>query len=139
MAAKDSKPKQSQKSAPKTKGKVGRPRKEVDYKLVYELRKIGCTDEEMAPALGVSIEWMRQRKAADPDFLDAYEKGWQELKRSLRRRMIEVANSNERNAATMLIWLSKNILGWTDRQEFGGKGGGPIEVKVVYGREREAE
>ncbi len=122
-----------------TKNKGGRPRKEVDYKQVYELRKIGCTDEEIAPVLGVSIEWMRQRKGTDASFLEAYEKGWQELKRSLRRQMLRVAYSSDRSAATMLIWISKNILGWTDKQEVGGKGGGPIEVKVVYGRDREAD
>lgn len=120
----------------KGKRKAGRPPKTVNYEQVYELRKIGCTDEEMASILSVSVEWMRQHKATDPQFLEAYEKGWSELKSSLRRRMLDTAFSNSPQAATMQIWISKNILGWTDKQAHTGADGGPIRVELSDAAQR---
>lgn len=50
---------------------------------------------------------------------------------AVRRKQMELAQAGDR---TMLIWLGKQMLGQTDKQEVGGRDGGPVEhvVRVVY-------
>jgi len=46
-----------------------------------------------------------------PDFTEAYKKGWERGKMSLRRDMRKLAKTN----ATIAIWLSKQHLGMSDQ------------------------
>jgi DNA-binding XRE family transcriptional regulator len=87
---------------------MARPRKVIDESLLRKLAVIHCTQDEMASVLGVSTDTLQRRFAAQ------IKSGRDEGKMSLRRKMWEMAlNGN----VSLLIWLSKNELGMTDKVE----------------------
>lgn len=86
---------------------MARQRKAVDEKLVERLAAIGCTDREIATLLEVSENLLRRRCRA------ALDRGRTRLKKSLRRKQIELARKGN---VPMLIWLGKQYLGQSDRQ-----------------------
>ena len=102
---------------------MARPRKEVDIKMLEGLAKIGCTDEEIAILLGVSSDTLVRR------FAEHIKKGRAEMKMSLRRLQIRLAEDGN---ATMAIWLGKQNLGQKDKVEHSGQGDSPLVLKVVY-------
>lgn len=112
--------------------KNGRPKIEFNMEQVERLAAIQCTEEEIALALGCSIDTVRDRKRNDEDFSNALLKGRGTGKASLRRSQFALATAGN---ATMLIWLGKQYLGQQDKQELEhtGKDGGPIELN--YARE----
>ena len=81
---------------------MGRPKIEVDEELLASLAGIGCTTLEMASILGCSKDTLERRFAA------LIEKGRSEMKRSLRRTQLRLA---EQGNAAMAIWLGKQLLG----------------------------
>lgn len=90
----------------RTKDRVTVKRTQIDN-YVYELAQLHCTTEEIARLCGLS------RDTIDRRFKDTIEKGYQESKKQLRKAMIRSAlNGN----VAMQIWLSKNWLGFKDRQ-----------------------
>jgi hypothetical protein len=87
---------------------MGRPRLQVDEKLLEDLASIGCTTPEMATILGVSEDTLERR------FAGIIEKGRADLDMSLRRQQVSVARTGN---VTMLIWLGKQRLGQSDKVE----------------------
>jgi hypothetical protein len=83
--------------------RTGRPKTEINYDLVEELAQIQCTLDEISSVMGIS----RQTLTKDELFNELYQKGLQDGKKSLRRKMYQVAMSGNN---TMLIWLSKQYL-----------------------------
>lgn len=81
--------------------KGGRPPVEVDRKLVEGLAAIGCTQREIAAALGVS------QTTISTGFQSELDLGAQRLKTSLRRLQWRSADSGN---VKMLIWLGKQYL-----------------------------
>lgn len=74
---------------------------------VYELATFHCTIEEIAKLCGISYDTVKRR------YSELIAKGHQESKKQLRKAMIRAAlNGN----VAMQIWLSKNWLGFKDRQ-----------------------
>jgi len=86
---------------------IGRPKKEVDLKILGNLASIGCTIEECASVMGVSARTLRRNYAEIID--QNREKG----KASLRKKMFDKAIKKDNTP--MQIWLSKNYLGMKDR------------------------
>ena len=86
---------------------IGRPKKEVDEKILGNLASIGCTIEECASVMGVSARTLRRNYAEIID--QNKEKG----KASLRKKMFDKAIKKDNTH--MQIWLSKNYLGMKDR------------------------
>lgn len=89
--------------------KKGRPSIEIDYQQAEGLGSIQCTISECAAVLGVSEESLNQ----DARFLQLWRKGKEKGKKSLRRTQFELAQQS----ATMAIWLGKQYLGQTEKQE----------------------
>lgn len=86
---------------------LGRPRKDIDEKILGNLASLGCTIEEIAGVLSVSARTLRRNYA---EIIDANrERG----KASLRKKLWDKAMKE--NNTHMLIWLSKNYLGMKDR------------------------
>jgi hypothetical protein len=102
--------------------KGGRPKKEIDYTSVEKLSKLMCTQEEIADFLDISVRTLQR----DDEFCRIYKNGISKGKRSLRRAQWEKA-VDEKNA-TMQIWLGKQYLGQSDKQELTGKDGESIKV-----------
>lgn len=96
--------------------KGGPPIKTVDWELFDSLCEIQCTQSEIANCLKMSTDTLHTRvmEAKGMPFSAYYEQKKDIGKKSLRRKMFEVAQSGN---CTMLIWLSKNWLNFTDKTE----------------------
>ena len=90
------------------KKKVGRPKKELDTKLIERLSSIFCTNEEIASVVECHADTL-----AD-NFSEYLKKGRSRGKMSLRRMQWEKAQTGN---TTMLIWLGKQMLGQKDKIE----------------------
>lgn len=115
-------PKKSTKKATKAKPKPakhpgGRPKLTFDLKIVEGLGGIGCTYDEMAAVLDCSVDTVRRNMQEEGEFCEAYKKGKASFLMSLRRKQKSIALGDSKSAAMMLVWLGKNLLGQSDKQE----------------------
>lgn len=84
------------------------PRKILDERQIEELASINCTVAEIAAVMGVDKRTLERRYAA------VIQKGRECGKESLKRMMWgKVKEGN----VVMMIWLSKQMLGYTDKHE----------------------
>ncbi len=88
--------------------KPGRPKLELDAKLIENLAGIGCPNKEIAAVAGCSVDTLERNFAA------VIEKGRENCKTRLRKKQIEVALGGN---VVMLIWLGKQILGQAEKIE----------------------
>jgi hypothetical protein len=105
-----------------TRGKAGRPRRDVSSVQVTRLAELGCTVEEIAYVVGCHRDTLYAR----PDLRQAITKGSAVGKVSLRRLQWKAAR---KGSAAMLIWLGKQLLGQSDK----------VDVKDATPAERHAE
>lgn len=82
--------------------------KPVDTELIEKLAAINCSMEEIAHAVKLNRRTLQRRYAA------VIEKGRSTGKTSLKRKMWETAMNGN---ITMMIWLSKQMLGYADKVE----------------------
>ena len=87
---------------------MGRPLKEIDAEQVKKLAMINCSYEEIAAVIGCDPKTLTNR------FSQVIKEGREHGKSSLKRAMWKkgVIEGN----CTMQIWLSKNMLGYKDRE-----------------------
>jgi len=106
---------------PKRGGQIGnrggRPEKIIDWELAARLASIHCKHEEIAWMLQVDLDTLQRRskKANGVSFADFVDQKRGLGKVGLRRAMWNKALETKDN--TMLIWLSKQHLGMTDKVE----------------------
>lgn len=79
----------------------------IDENYVYELATYHCTKEEIAILCGCSVSTIEQK------YYGVVSKGYEDAKKQLRKAMIRSALSGN---VIMQIWLSKNWLGFKERQ-----------------------
>lgn len=94
----------------------GRPKKiltDEGLRAIENLAKIQCTDEEIAAVIGLSVDVLTNSNNG-ASFAEAKKRGQNSGKASLRRMQYEAA---EKGNATILVWLGKQYLGQTDKQE----------------------
>ena len=95
---------------------MARPRIELNVDTFKELCRIQCTLEEIASVMNVSertIERWCQREFKE-SFVNTYKKFSEDGKMSLRRLQFRAA---ENGSVPMMIWLGKQWLGQTEKQE----------------------
>lgn len=90
--------------------KVGRPKLEIDFKKVEELAEVQCTQEEIACALGISVDTLQRNK----EFCGIYEKKKAGGRQRLRQAQWDLAMKGN---PTMQIWLGKQYLDQKDSHE----------------------
>ncbi len=95
---------------------MARKKIEIDWAKFEELCSAQCTQAEIAETLGISVDTLTRgiKSKYKADFAEVFR-----LKRtpgliSLRRKMYETAMAG---SIPMLIFLSKQLLGYTDKQE----------------------
>lgn len=87
---------------------MARPKVDIDPDQVVRMAAMGCKASEIAAVFDVSHKTISKR------FSKEMAKG-QEMGRSKLRRLMW--QSAEKGNVVMLIWLSKNLLGYADKQE----------------------
>ena len=93
---------------------MAREKIEFNTEQLQGLCRLNCTIEELAAYFNVSTSTIENRLKDDMDFRLAFEKGRAEGRMSVRRSQMKLADDGN---ATMLIWLGKQLLGQTDKQE----------------------
>lgn len=79
-------------------------------RILGELAKLGCTQEEAAGILGVAVRTLFNFLHSEPDAMQVWDDGLKFVRVSLRRKQLALADKN----APMAIFLGKNILGQKD-------------------------
>lgn len=85
---------------------MARPLKEVDEKMVQNLARIHCSYKEIASLVGVTQQTLIE------NYGDMIEECRDMGKMGLRRSLFQQA---EKGSLHAMIWLSKNILGMSDK------------------------
>ena len=89
---------------------MARPKKyNIDEKQVERLASFGCTNTEIASFFGCDESLIRK------SYSENITKGRDQGKMRLRKAMWNNAINN--NNTAMQIWLSKQVLGMSDKQE----------------------
>ena len=114
-----------------TKNKGGRPKKEIDKPTFEGLCKIQCTKDEICNVFDCDEKTLTRwcKETYSEGFSDVYKKKSATGKASLRRLQFKLA---ERNPG-MAIFLGKNYLGQSDKQEL--EHSGNLDIKVEWGNE----
>ena len=88
---------------------MARPKKyNIDTTEVEKLAGYGCTNIEIANFFGCSSDLIEK------SYSEFIRKGRADLKKRLRKAQIDTAVAGN---PTMLVWLGKQMLNQTDRQE----------------------
>ena len=88
---------------------MARPKKyNIDTNEVEKLAGYGCTNIEIANFFGCSSDLIEK------SYSEFLRKGRADLKKRLRKAQIDTAVAGN---PTMLVWLGKQMLNQTDRQE----------------------
>jgi len=95
--------------------KGGRPKKEITKDIFEELCNIQCTKDEIASVFRCNESTISRfcYREYDESFAEVYKKLSEDGKTSLRRTQFHLAQKN----TAMAIWLGKQYLGQSDRQE----------------------
>jgi len=84
---------------------VGRDKVVIPEEEFYKLACLHTTWKDLSDFFGVPVGTLRD------NFADLYIQGTQTTKQKLRQKMFETAMNGDR---VMMIWLSKNWLGYSD-------------------------
>jgi hypothetical protein len=87
---------------------MARPRLQLDEEQIHKLAAINCSLAEIGAVVGCDVSTLTRRYAS------VIEKGREHGKSSLKKKMYEIAMGGN---VTMCIWLSKQMLGYTDKIE----------------------
>ena len=93
---------------------VGRPRKKTDERQVYELAKLGCSQDEAASVLGIDHRTFK-RRLQEPVFYQAWEEGHAVGAVALRQLQWKHARRLDSSGVAMTIHMSKHLLGQNDK------------------------
>ena len=106
----------------------GRPRKEIDWKEFEQLCFLQCSIAEMCQWLHVTDKTLQRRvkEQYGETFSSVFEKKRVGGLISLRRNMFKMSEKNP----AVAIFLAKNLLGMSDKQEITGAEGEPIQVAI---------
>ena len=101
--------------------------KPIDYEELYNLAKIGLSEEQIAVSLGISVSTIARRKRDDDTFADTLKAGKQAGISAVTNSLFESATAEKPNTSAQIFYL-KNRGGWSDRTEVDANINGGIEV-----------
>lgn len=108
---------------PKKRG-VGRPKREMDWGLVYQLATYHCTKPEIAAALKTSVQAIELDAERKEKFNELVERGWLDGNSTLRKSQSKMAERNP----VMAIWCGKQYLNQSDNPQQNTSVDGTIKV-----------
>lgn len=109
-------------------------KKAIDYNQIERIAHFGCTDYEIAYALGYTPEHFCVLKKKDKLIRQAIDKGSNDIKVAIRRGQLKIAlpDKDYPGNTTMLIWLGKQILHQSDHLKLSGDKDSPVEVNLSH-------
>ncbi len=114
-------------------GKRGRPPKEIDWPTFEKLCSIQCTLAEIAAWFCCSEDTIERKVEEEYGliFADVFKEKKRFGKISLRRTLFQKAQEGN---PTLLIWLSKQHLGMSDKTEAKTENKGTLTVNFSRGK-----
>lgn len=111
--------------------KKGRPVKPIDWEQFDKLCSMQCTLREIAAWFDVSEDTIERatKREHNRAFADYYSEKSQRGKIAIRRKQYEVAMNGN---VPLLIWLGKQWLGQSDKQEIQQTVTGTTDLKVTH-------
>lgn len=116
--------------------KKGRPEAKINIEDFEKLAALQCTQTELAAFFEVSVDTIQRRIASDQKYADAWERGRESGKMSLRRMQFESAKNGN---VTMQIWLGKQYLGQQDHVASDVNLKGSFSIELLRQIRREAD
>ena len=90
--------------------------KDIDYEKLYDLAKIGLSEEQIAVSLGISPSTITRRKRDDAQFDRTLKAGKQAGVSAVTNALFEGATGDKPNTSAQIFFL-KNRGGWRDKTE----------------------
>jgi transcriptional regulator with XRE-family HTH domain len=101
--------------------------KPIDLDKLYDLAKIGLSEEQIAISLGISVSTIARRKRDDDTFNETLKAGKQAGITTVTNSLFESATADKPNTSAQIFFL-KNRAQWRDRTEVDANISGGIEV-----------
>lgn len=90
--------------------------KVIDYDKLYELAKVGLTEEQIAASLGISISTVTRRKRDDAQFEQALRSGRQSGISEVTNALFDSATGDKRSVPAQIFFL-RSRAGWRPESE----------------------
>ena len=103
-------------------------KKQVDYDQLFNLAKIGLTEEQIGVSLGISVATIGRRKKDDDRFADALKAGKQAGVTTVTNALYEGATGDKPSTSAQIFFL-KNRAGWRDRAEIDANMSGNVVLE----------
>lgn len=101
--------------------------KEIDLDKLYNLAKIGLSEEQIAISLGISVATIGRRKRDDDRFAETLKAGKQRGIDAVTNALFEGATGDKPNTSAQIFFL-KNRAGWRDKTEVDANLSGDVTV-----------
>ena len=101
--------------------------KVIDYEKLYNLAKMGLSEEQIAISLGISASTITRRKRDDEQFDRTLKAGKQKGVETVTNALFENATGDKPSTSAQIFFL-KNRAGWRDRQEVDANLSGSVAV-----------
>ena len=102
--------------------------KVIDLEKLYELAKMGLSEEQIGTRLGISVSTIARRKRDDDTFADTLKAGKQAGITAVTNQLFNSATDPDKPNTSAAIFFLKNRAGWRDRQEVDAYLSGSIET-----------
>jgi hypothetical protein len=100
---------------------------EIDLEKLYNLAKIGLSEEQIAVSLGISLTTIARRKRDDDTFATTLKAGKQRGIDAVTNSLFESATAEKPNTSAQIFFL-KNRAGWLDKTEVDANVSGDITM-----------
>ena len=119
-----------------TKQNIGRPEKEFDWKVLDAILQFKPSKRDCCEIVGVSEDTIerRIREKFDMTFSEYRDLKMARTRYNLAKKQYDVAMSGN---TALLIWLGKQWLGQTDKQDINNNGSITINYEDANGRDLE--
>ena len=101
--------------------------KVIDYEKLYNLAKMGLSEEQIAISLGISASTITRRKRDDEQFDRTLKAGKQKGVETVTNALFVNATGDKPSTSAQIFFL-KNRAGWRDRQEVDANLSGSVAV-----------
>ena len=91
--------------------------KVIDYEKLYNLARMGLSEEQIATSLGISRSTISRRKREDDTFATTLKSGQQEGITLVTNQLFNSATDAVKPSTSAAIFFLKNRAGWRDKQE----------------------
>ena len=110
--------------------KPGRPKADIDWAVVGKLLEAGCAGTDIASQLGIGVDTLERRCRTDNKMTFSASSKQKRMSGDNLLRAAQDKAAREGNT-TRLVWLGKQRLGQSDKNELTGKDGERIVIEVV--------